>query len=195
MRTYGYIYFICDKKTAENAVNNVVFSQNSKDAKARIERIYQNGLKMLYSLQKREPTEFEKESTYRAATERYRQETKKPEIRTVKHLTKITHPTFSIETVSGKAQQISRVYPDMNICSVAGFDESVLQLCIYKAGNVITVHQIGDELGDMGMDLRKGEVKPISSFFCVSEDSVCQFLSIEDVIDAEEYLFSELIGT
>ena len=46
-------------------------------------------------------------------------------------------------------------YPDMNICSVAGFDESVLQLCIYKAGNVITVHQIGDELGDMGMDLRK----------------------------------------
>lgn len=83
----------------------------------------------------------------------------------------------------------------MNICSVAGFDESVLQLCIYKAGNVITVHQIGDEMGDMGMDLRKGEVKPISSFFCVSEDSVCQFLSIEDVIDAEEYLFSELIGT
>ena len=36
MRTYGYIYFNCDKKTAENAVNNVVFSQNSKDAKAMI---------------------------------------------------------------------------------------------------------------------------------------------------------------
>ena len=198
MLSYGIIYMSCDLKTARSAASIALPFNNNMNPKEAIEKIYQEILQTYFRLTKKDPSETElseisRKSMYVTAEEVYRTRTKKPKIISVGHLSEIKHSTFSINTVSETSKHISLAYPEIEICSVAGFDESAFQLCIFKNGKMVTIHQIGDELEDMGMTVETGEANVISSFFHASIESVSHFLYLDDVMDAEKYLFNQIV--
>ena len=162
MTSYGMIY--CESLDGNRIVK--YFDDMIKDNET-IERLrsksYERAIRISRSLGKKEPNQCELKSIYRAADEYLNQLLKKP---------------------------ISESFKDVAICSVSNFDESAFQLSIVRNGDLLTLHQIGEELKQMGMEEKRGDAGIIASFFDVPHATASEFVLIDEPIDAEEMFFS-----
>ncbi len=194
MNSYGYLYLDCERTESKDIVDQIgkEFNIGNQDSLT-FDAAYRQATVIFRALMGREPTEEEKEKLYSPAKERFRVLSTKIKVEQKGRLMKYSHPMFSMESITEIAKQISLSNPETHVCSVAGFDHSAFILQIFINGQLETAHQIGDELEDMGLSSMNGEIIPISSFFQVTEDTVSAFLSITDVMDAEEFFFKSLV--
>jgi len=196
VNSYGYMYIRSFQAMPEDIIDQIWKALNiTSEDDLSFDAVYQQAIAVFRKLMHREPTKEDIEGLYSPARERFRSLSKKIKAERQGDLIKYSHPLFSIENLSEVARKVSAIYPNMHVCSVAGFDHSAFQLHIYVDGQTETVHQIGEELEDMGLSIIHGYAYYIKSFFHVADDTVNHFLEIEDVLNAEEYFFMNLIQT
>lgn len=192
MKFYGYLYTDCEQAASKGIIDQIgkEFNIGNRNSLS-FDAAYQQATEIFRALTGREPTEEDRRLLYSPAQERARVLSRKIKTEQKKHLTKYSHPMFSIENITNIAKQISQLNSGIHICAVAGFDHSAFILQIFMDGQLETAHQIGDELEDMGLCGITGDVALISSFFQITEDLISGFCDITDVMDAEELLFRD----
>lgn len=193
MDSYGHLY-INEKQSTHDSIISLIekdFSIGNQDSLA-FDVAYKQAISIFRKLEKREPTKGEKEALLGPAKERFRVISKRITAKQKGALIEYSHPVFSVENIPEIAKRVSSQDAKMHVCAVAGFDHSVFLLHIYAQGQAETLHQIGDELEDMGLSSIIGDVQIISCFFGAREDIVRTFLESHDVMEAEE-LFSKSI--
>ncbi len=191
MTSYGKIY--CNSTVGHRVTTYFASTFGKNGKKDLIDKTYINGINMFKMLQGRAPNQFEQDSTYRAAEEYVNSLLEKPNTRSTRHLLEITHPLLSIENTFSIAKRMSQLFKDVAFCSVSNYDESVFQLSIVKNGTLLTVHKIGDELQQMGMEPKRGNVDIIALFFDIPLTVASEFVWIYNPIDAEDLFFSEIV--
>lgn len=194
MLSYGLLYI--DNKLDRKMVDQFRKPKTDIVSQQDINKVYKELVTMMRRIENREPTEIEDQYFHRTAKfiaeDKSKAASQPIRKRYINHLTELWHSDFSFENISDSAKKLSLQYPDHSVCSITGFDESFFQLCIYREGIPLTIHQFGEELTQMGLPVIKGGTDCISSFFRISVQDAEQFLQLTDVMDAEEYIFELL---
>lgn len=191
MTSYGKIY--CPSASGDKVTSyfaNILGDNGKKDL---VHKTYNKGILMFRKLQGREPTQFEQDSTYRAAEEYVNRLMEQPKVRSIRHLIEITHPLLSIDNTLSITKKISQSLKDDALCCVANHDESIFQLCIIRNGRPLTVHQTGDELQHTHMTEKCGDVGIVASFFEIPSATASEFIQIRSPIDAEHLFFDVIV--
>ena len=101
----------------------------------------------------------------------------------------ITHSSFSLVTTSSIGCKLS-LGVDYPVVTLSGFDEGAFQVCVYKGGNKIFCHQIGDELEDFELNKQKGNALILEQILGAPKDKVAFIINeTEDVLSSEDYAF------
>ena len=191
MGSYGKIY--CSAAIGYKVIEYFSNIYGGNEKEELLNRTYNNAISSLTQIQKREPNQFERDSTYRAAKEYVNTLLEKPKARSTKHLLEITHSLLSIENTFSITKKISQLYKNVTFCSVSNFDESAFQLSIIENGTPLTIHQVGDELLEMDLKAKCGDADIIASFFNISLSIATEFIRIYDPIDAEDLFFHAIV--
>ena len=105
----------------------------------------------------------------------------------IRDFTQITHCQISIDNAERLARKLSFSIEN-KVISIAGFDETVFQLCIYENGTRLTRHQIGDAIEEFGLQFKLGDVKTIGENLNISFETAERFVYETDLFRIEKYL-------
>ena len=191
MRSYGFIFMNMDEHSIEKEKILGIISWNQEANQYHtLEQLYQRNSLLFTVLNNRNPDINEEAMIRLASEEVYSRGSASWDIQRMHHLMRLSHPTLSIENIKYTTKQISHRFPLNTVCGVAGFDGSAFLLYMFKNGEMLTFHQVGEELADMGLNEASCDVSKLSEFFMVPFSSAAEFTHNRDVMTAEALFFN-----
>lgn len=191
MQSYGFIFMNVNEHSIDKEQIFGILSMNQEaNQYYTLEQLYQRNSLLFQVLNNRNPDSNE-EAMIRLASEEFYSRVSAPwDIQRMHHLIKLSHPILSIENIKYKTQQISHRFPLNTVCGVAGFDGSAFLLYLFKNDEMLTLHQVGEELADMGLNEASGNISKLSEFFMVPFSSAAEFTHERDAMTAEALFFN-----
>ena len=169
---------VYDREALEQALGIKVYTGDQ----AEYDAVRKEVLAFHYSISNREP----REKLMQAQIERIMEQRKERiKVKRTDRYTRILHSQLGLENVSRMAKKLSTVI-DAPIVSLADFDQSVFQMCLYLNGELRTAHQIGEELADMGLSEQRADPSEIVKAFNTEEQVIKKVIDNEDVWDVED---------
>ncbi len=162
----------------EQALDIKVYTNDQTDYEAVRKEVLANH----YRICKREPRETLIQALIEGTIERRKERIK---VKRSDKYTRITHSQLGLENISHKAKKLSTII-NAPIVSLADFDQSVFQMCIYLKGELRTVHQIGEELTDMGLSEQRADVNEIAKALNSEEQAIKKIIDDDNVWDVED---------